>query len=166
MKVTTVSVVNSAATMLRSGVSIREAVRKLSLGRSTIGRIKMEHCPGVESSKSGRPRALSEADKRYCVCKVAKERFSNAVKITKLLEKAFLIKVHTETVRGGLRTAGLGVIEKPEKKFCLDWTVDDWKRVIWTDQTKINRFNLYGRQWAWIRSGAQLQNQHVVKLTL
>lgn len=180
MKATTASKVNSAITMLRSGVSLREIGEKLSLGKSTIGRIRLEHCPGAECSKGGRPRVLSEADKRYCVRKVTKGKVSSAVKVTKMLEEDFQIKVSTETVRRALRFAGLGAIEKEEKpllrsanvkkrlawcKQHRDWTVDDWKRVIWTDETKINRFNSDGRQWAWIRSGEQLQNHHV-KLTV
>ncbi|KAK4512807.1 uncharacterized protein ATC70_003515 [Mucor velutinosus] len=93
-----------------------------------------------------------------------------------MLEKSFQMKVHPEIVRRALRIAGLGAIEKEKKpllsdadvkkrlawcKQHKDWTVDDWKRVIWTDETKINRFNSDGRQWAWIRSGEQLQNHHV-----
>ncbi|KAK4516069.1 uncharacterized protein ATC70_011030 [Mucor velutinosus] len=167
--------------MLRSGVSIQEIAEKLSLGNSTIGRTRMEHCPGVKTSNGGRPRVLSEADKCYCVRKVTKERVSSAVKVTKMLEKNFQMKVHPENVCRALRTAGLGAIEKEKKpllsdasvkkrlawcKQHKDWTVDDWKRVSWTDETKINRFNSDGRQWAWIRSGEQLQNHYVVKLTV
>ncbi|KAK4513552.1 uncharacterized protein ATC70_005554 [Mucor velutinosus] len=163
MKAIAVSKVNSAITMLRSGVSIRKIAEKLSLGKSTIGLIRTEHCPGVKTSKGGRPRVLSEADKSYCVRKVTKERVSRAVKVTKMFEKNFQIKVHPETVRRALRTAGLGAIEKEKKpllsdayvkkrlawcKQHKDWTVDDWKHVIWTDETKINRFNSDGRQWA------------------
>ena len=123
---------------------------------------------------------LSEADKRYCVLKVTKEKVSNAVKITKMLEKDIQIKANPKTVRRALRAVSLGVIEKEKKpllrdanikkrfvwcKQHKDWTVDDWKRVIWTYETKINRFNSDGRQWAWIRPGEQLQNYHV-KLTV
>ncbi|KAK4511764.1 uncharacterized protein ATC70_007309 [Mucor velutinosus] len=180
MKAIAVSKVNSAITMLRSGVSTREIAEKLSLGKSTIGRVRMEHCPGVKTSKGGGPTVLSEADKRYCVQKVTKERVSSVVKVTKILEKDFQMKVHPETVRRALRTAGLGAFEKEKKpllsdanvkkrlawcKQHKDWTVDDWKRVIWTDETKINRFYSDGRQWAWIRSDEQLQNHHV-KLTV
>ena len=30
-----------------------------------------------------------------------------------------------------------------------DWTMDDWKRVIWSDETKINRFGSDGRLWVY-----------------
>ncbi|KAK4513353.1 uncharacterized protein ATC70_005347 [Mucor velutinosus] len=121
----------------------------------------MEHCPGLETSKGGRPRVLSEADKRYNVRKVTKERVSSAVKVTKMSERIIQMKVHPETVRKALHTAGLGAVEK-EKKFLLSHAN---KRAIWTDKTNINRFNSDGRQWAWIRSDEQLQNHHV-KLTV
>ena len=32
-----------------------------------------------------------------------------------------------------------------------EWTVEDWKRVIWSDETKINRFQSDGLRWAWKR---------------
>ena len=35
-----------------------------------------------------------------------------------------------------------------------DWTLDDWKRVLWTDETKINRFGSDGREWMW-KGGAE-----------
>ena len=28
------------------------------------------------------------------------------------------------------------------------WTVEDWKRVIWSDKTKINQFGSDGKKWA------------------
>ncbi|KAG1029711.1 hypothetical protein G6F43_014000 [Rhizopus delemar] len=46
-----------------------------------------------------------------------------------------------------------------------DWTIDDWKRVVWSDETKINRFNSDGRTWTWIRSGESLKSHHV-KMTV
>jgi hypothetical protein len=42
-----------------------------------------------------------------------------------------------------------------------DWTVEDWKRVIWSDETKINRFGSDGRKWCWKRPGDQLRSNQV-----
>ena len=46
------------------------------------------------------------------------------------------------------------LIEKRHKKDRLnwaiehkDWTVDDWRRVIWSDETKINKLGSDGRKW-------------------
>ena len=32
----------------------------------------------------------------------------------------------------------------------LDWTVEDWKKIVWSDETKINRFGSDGRDQVWI----------------
>ena len=45
-------------------------------------------------------------------------------------------------------------------KVCLDfayaykdWTVDDWKRVIWSDKTKIDCLGSDRHKWAWKKAG-------------
>jgi hypothetical protein len=40
----------------------------------------------------------------------------------------------------------------------LDWTLEDWKCVIYSDETKINRFGSDGRQWAWKKIGEPLSD--------
>ena len=41
------------------------------------------------------------------------------------------------------------------------WTVEDWKRVIWSDETKINRFGSDGRHWVWKKQGEALSDRLV-----
>ena len=43
----------------------------------------------------------------------------------------------------------------------VDWTVEDWKQVIWSDETKINRFGSDGRKWCWKKKHSPLQPNHV-----
>ena len=40
-------------------------------------------------------------------------------------------------------------------------TIDDWKRIIFSDETKINRFNSYSGSWCWIGDGERVGPQHV-----
>ena len=37
-----------------------------------------------------------------------------------------------------------------------DWTVEDWKTVVWSDETKINRLGSDGRIWVWKKAGEGL----------
>ena len=36
------------------------------------------------------------------------------------------------------------------------WTVEDWKRVIWSDETKINRIGSDGQEYVWKKKGEGL----------
>ena len=42
-----------------------------------------------------------------------------------------------------------------------DWTVEDWKRVVWSDKTKINRLGSDGHKWVWNRPGEGLSDRLV-----
>jgi len=53
---------------------------------------------------------------------------------------------------------------KERMEFALahqHWTVDDWKRVVWSDETKINRLGSDGRKWAWKKAGEGLSDRQV-----
>ena len=42
-----------------------------------------------------------------------------------------------------------------------DWTVEDWKHVVWSDETKINCLGSDGRKWAWKKAGEGLSDRTV-----
>ena len=42
-----------------------------------------------------------------------------------------------------------------------NWTVEDWKRVIWSDKTKINRIGSDGKEWVWKQVGQGLIDHEV-----
>ena len=55
-------------------------------------------------------------------------------------------------------------------KACLDyayaykdWTVEDWKRVAWSDETKINCLGSDGCKWVWKRPGEGLSDRLIEK---
>ena len=53
---------------------------------------------------------------------------------------------------------------KERMEFALahqHWTVDDWKWVVWSDETKINRLGSDGRKWAWKKAGEGLNDRLV-----
>ena len=84
--------------------------------------------------------------------------------------------VSAQTIRNALHEQGLRGAAKVKKPLLRPthikarlafarkyqhWTVEDWKRVIWSDETKINRFGSDGRKWTWKKPGARLQRQHL-----
>jgi hypothetical protein len=98
------------------------------------------------------------------------------VGVTKKLRNELNVDISDRTVRRTLQEAGLEAVEKVKKpklstknvkarlefaRRYRDWTVEDWKHVIWSDETKINRFSSDGRSWCWARDGESRKPQHV-----
>ena len=38
-------------------------------------------------------------------------------------------------------------------RYQENWTVGDWKRILWSDKTKINRIGSDGRTYTWKKRG-------------
>jgi len=52
---------------------------------------------------------------------------------------------------------------KARLAFALEhqtWTVEQWKQVVWSDETKINRLGSDGKEYVWIRHGQERNSQH------
>ena len=90
----------------------------------------------------------------------------NETKTPKKTALALCKKVSERTARRALKIIGLVSAVKHKKpalsaknvrarmKFCKihkDWSVDEWKRVIWSDETKVNRFQCDGKEYFWRR---------------
>ena len=114
----------------------------------------------VKSDKRGRPKLLSSRGDQYLDRLVTIKGKENAVKARDTLENDFQKTVSAQTVRRSLRRSGLTPFVKPQKPLLsernrkkrldwshnyVDWTVEDWKRVIWSDKTKSNRFGSDGK---------------------
>jgi transposase len=100
----------------------------------------------------------------------------NAVQITKTLQDVKNQSISPQTIHHHLKKAGMKAVVKQKHPllhkhhrkarldFALahkDWTVDDWKCVIWSDETKINRIGSDGRKWAWKKAGEGLSDRLV-----
>jgi hypothetical protein len=105
-----------------------------------------------------------------------KDGKTNATEVQKALAESIGVAVSAATVRRALKEAGLVSFVKPKKpllsaknvkarlafaKSHLGWTLDDWKRVIWSDETKISRFGSDGRHYSWKRITEKLHPKHV-----
>lgn len=142
--------------MMDNGASQREVRRKLGIDHATAGNIYKHAKAGYScyyyAPKSERPSAISEAERRIAARKVRSGVIPNAVE----LQKEMFPDVCVEAVRRALKDKGLGAY-RCRRKYALlaahaaarrkwarerrDWTVEDWKRVVYSDESK---FNLHG----------------------
>ena len=103
-----------------------------------------------------------------------------APQVARRLEEIKSTTISNQTVQNVLKMAGLKAVGRKKRPYLKPghcrarmnfaekyqyWTVEDWKRVIWLDKTKINQFGSDGKKWAWKRPGEQL-NKQLVKPTL
>src|SRR5262249_754368 len=94
----------------------------------------------------------------------------------KELRNTISTEVSSETVCNALKEAGMKAASKVKKSRLLPrhkrqrldfavryqhWTIEDWKRVVWSDETKINRLGSDGREWVWKKPCSTLTDQHV-----
>lgn len=164
-------------TLLRKGASVRETVAETGVSRSSVARIRKQLDNLPELANSGRPSALSARDKRKIVRLVNKKGLENAEKLNRELKSSTHIDVCTQTVRRALKSEGYFASNKKKKpllsiahrkarmdfaKTYSSWTVEDWKRVIFSDETKVNRLCSDGNQYCWKKRGSALSENHVV----
>jgi len=126
--------------------------------------------------RGGHPSKLSEADTHYALQLITSEKAENASQITQALQSITNQSFTTQTTHNHLRTAGMKAVVKAKKPLLtkrdrkewmdfalarLHWTVEGWKTVVWSDETKINRLGSDGRKWAWKKAGEGLSDRLV-----
>lgn len=161
------------------GYSIRQIALRERVPRSTVSRI----CQRVADTgsyedmlRSGRPRILSERHERKIVRMITSNECQTAVDVQSNLRKYENINVSIDTIRRILQRNGLVARVRRKKPLLLqrhrrqrkrfaekykDWGIDDWKRVVWSDESKFQLFGSDGRQYVWKKPGEPLRDAHV-----
>lgn len=158
--------ISSITTLLDEGKKELEIAKIMGCHRSTVARYRKKTSHDTSKSVQGRPRKLTCRDKRALARLVANGGTKTAVEATKIINLEREDKVSPCTVRLALREQGLRAIKRVKKPMLSkahkrarlhwaleheSWTIEDWKRVIWSDETKINRLNSDGIKYAWSR---------------
>ena len=160
--------------LLHDGYSLRQIQSKTGLGKSTIGRIKKEIDGDKENSKEGRPSKLSYRDKQSIFRQITTGKLNNAVQATHFINNILPNPVTPQTVRNALKENNFRSVIKKKcpllkkghrlarlkfAKYHENWTVEDWKRVLWSDETKINGIGSDGRVYTWKQKGEPLSDR-------
>lgn len=159
-----------------NGYSTRSIASKTGIGKSTIAQYLQNILPNRSIPSAGRPSKLSSTDQRVILSQITTGRSANAVQAMKHINTVISHPVCTQTVRNVLKKNSYKAVTKKKKpllsavhrKKRLDfafkyreWTVEDWARVVWSDETKINRIGSDGKQWMWKKAGEGLIEREV-----
>jgi transposase len=157
--------------------SIRQVAQMTGVGRSTVGRISKQVIPNKENIPRGRPSKLSSQDKRHLVNKIKSGQIDNAVQGMEFINSINTQPVCAQTVRNALKEHGMKSVVKKKVPLLVQrhrrdrlkwarkyqhWTVEDWKRVIWSDETKILLIGSDGRVYTWKEPGESISDRTTV----
>jgi hypothetical protein len=96
--------------------------------------------------------------------------------VTKILGDIINQPISSQTVHRHLSQVGMKAVVKKKRPLLTkrhrkerldfaithqDWTVEDWKNVVWSDETKINHLGSDGRKWVWKKKGEGLSDRLV-----
>jgi transposase len=176
MKDTSTAQLNSILSLLDSGYTGYQISSKTGLSTSTISRIRSKHCSSLPKASGGRPLKLSENDLRYATRLIGTGKAENAVQIAKSLQELTNQSLSAQTVRNRMKEMGMKAVVKKKRPLLSqkhrrarldfavahrDWTLEDWKKVVWSDETKINCLGSDGRKWVWKKAGEGLSDRLV-----
>ena len=168
-----------ALSLVEAGISTKEAARITGISISTINRLKQKARENgfdpAESTKlsikhvqdrprSGRPAKITSEKKASIIQYVEKNRNtheSSAVEIANVYDvsASTILKLLKRNKFKSCKTTKKPPLNDRMKaqrlKWCLDheeWTLRDWKNVIWTNETSVVLNRIRGRRRVWRRS--------------
>jgi transposase len=157
--------------MSRSNKSAREIGRELGISYTTVAyTIRRFKKTGSNANmpKSGRPTLLTERDKNHLARTVKTNRFKPLREIVNHEP----INVSVDTARRGLKERGVDhyvAAKKPKitptnvqkrKDWCQDvagWTDEEWKKVIWSDESSVELGLSSRKVMVWRSQGQRYQ---------
>lgn len=162
---------------LEKGESLCKIEEKTGVPKSRIQQIRVELGLNAQDSKKGRPVKMTPADIRQAVRLLQCLRHDNAADIARTINRHRANRICAQTLQNRFKQLGLhSVVKKKQpllsarhRKLRLMWamkyrdyTLADWKRVIWSDKTKINRLGSDGRKYTWKKDGEGLIDREII----
>lgn len=166
-------------TLINEGYSSRYIASKENVNQSSVIRMKkkVEETGSVKDlPKTGRPRIFTGRNERNVVRLITTGECSTAADIQKKLKSDDQIDVSVCTVKRTLHRNGLSSRIKRKKPYLKkkhreqrlkfakkykNWSVEDWNKVIWSDESKFMIFGSDGRQYCWKKPDEPIRDQHV-----
>lgn len=165
------------------GLSTRQIALRVGVHFSSVSRcMKRFRETGSYSRRptSGRPRTTDPTDDRFIRLHALRQRNLTAPDIQNLIRNVRNLRISTNTVRRRLVGAGLRVrrlAKGPQLttrhrmqrlRFARDhqhWTVEEWKAVLFTDETRVALHIPDGRDRVWRRRGERYSRCCTVGVT-
>lgn len=153
--------------LYEDGCSERAISQKTGFGKTTVHNIitKYKKTGAITvASRSGRPKILTERDKRHLKTIIVQNRREPMTKIRENFNISTGNEVSERTVRRALYELGYHsrtalrkpLVSESNRKIRLCWArdkrfwgIDDWKKIVWSDESRFTLFQNDGKIHVW-----------------
>jgi hypothetical protein len=123
---------------------------------------------------------ISSPTRRHLSRKIKIGEINTVPEGIKILTNQLSINCSNFTTRRAFKRSGLYGRKKTKKQLLqihhrkarltfaekyVDWTIEDWKRVLWSDETKVCLFGPDGGDWVW-KTPKEGLNKRTIQLTV
>src|SRR5260221_6699059 len=165
----------SSPSLIRAN-PVKKIALETGVHYSTVSKLRSQLRSALPKAQGGQPSKLNATTIHHAIQIISTGRADTATQVTKSLQETLPESVSVQTVRRALKKTGLKAVVKAKRpalsqchcrerldfaKSHQHWTVEDWKRVIWSDETKINHLGSDGRKWVWKKKGEGLSDRLV-----
>lgn len=172
------STVHDATARLRQGKSVRETAREGGISIRQVLKIRESDKENIPEPRAGRHSKVSDNTKRILARKFDSGKITSLREGQQLIQSLNGVQVHIKSVWNYISKEGLkGYVQqkKPDLsekhmharlQFAKDhvhWTVDEWKNVMFSDETIISRIGSFGRKFYYKRPGNNSVQPHQVQ---
>lgn len=156
-------------TLFEEGLSQREIARRLQINQSSVSRVLQRFRETGNHTRrpgQGRPRSTNQMDDRFIKLAALRNRFFTSSQLRGMLENARNTQISGSTVRRRLHEVGIKS-RKPATGPLLtrahrisrlrfaqqhaNWTLNDWRRVLFSDESRFALHSPDGRERVWRR---------------
>jgi len=162
------------------GLSYGQIAVKMSVSKATVYSVVQKwqkYGSTANIKRLSRNKKTTEREDRLIIQKIQQNPRQSIPKLNAELKKDYCIDVSDQTLRNRAHSAGFKG-RRPAKKPWLakrhikarlsfakkysKWTIEDWKRVIWSDETKINLFSSDGITRVWRKPGQRMNSKNII----
>jgi transposase len=177
----TVAIKSQIVTLYEGKKSLREISRRIGYSEGAVRKFLKKFSVDSDlqrKSGSGRPRVTSSREDRILKTLILKDRLKTAAELCNDLQSISGSSISSRTIQRRLVEQGFKSC-KPAKKPLLtaamkkkrldwakehkDWTVNDWRRVIFSDESKFNMIGSDGKQTIRRRRGERFRPDCVIR---
>jgi transposase len=163
----------SVISLLSDSYSTHQVASKLGLCKSTVARIFKQMDTDKENRLGGRVPKLTASNTKTLIHQLTTGCMDTAVEATLYINPHLPKPVHPQTVCNSLKKndfcadvkAKSHLLKKQHRQHRLrwalehqTWTVDEWKRVLWTDEIKVNCIGSDEKTYVWKKKGEPLSD--------